>query len=108
MLQGRWKLPILFRLYADTTLRTLELKRSLAGISQKMLTQHLRELQADGLIHRMELPGTVRGVAYALTEMGQGLVPVLTSAREFSIRFAARHATVTRSARSEAGSRQHR
>ncbi|WP_218171547.1 winged helix-turn-helix transcriptional regulator [Pseudomonas gingeri] len=47
---GRWKLPIIFRLYADPSLRTLQLKRDLPGISQKMLTQHLRELAEDGLM----------------------------------------------------------
>ena len=44
MIQGRWKLPILFRLFADPTLRSSQLIRDIPGISQKMLTQHLREL----------------------------------------------------------------
>eukprot|EP01030_Chromulinospumella_sphaerica_P006275 gene6275-6134_t len=52
MIQSRWKLPILFRLYADPSIRTLQLKRDLPGISQKMLTAHLRELARDGLIER--------------------------------------------------------
>ena len=47
MVQGRWKLPILFRLFADPTLRTLQLKRDLGSISQKVLTQHLRELAEE-------------------------------------------------------------
>ena len=89
MLQGRWKLPIMFRLFARSRMRTLELKRTLPGISQKMLTQHLRELAADGLIHRLELPGAIKGVDYELSDMGRGLVPVLTAARDFSVAFPA-------------------
>ena len=85
MLQGRWKLPIMFRLFARSSMRTLELKRSLPGISQKMLTQHLRELVSDGLIHRIELPGAIKAVDYELSEVGRRLVPVLTAARDFSI-----------------------
>ena len=58
MIQSRWKLPILFRLYADPSIRTLQLKRDLPGISQKMLTAHLRELARDGLIqHRLGAVG---------------------------------------------------
>jgi DNA-binding HxlR family transcriptional regulator len=52
MIQGRWKLPILFRLFADPTMRSSEFLRDIPGISQKMLTQHLRELEADRLIAR--------------------------------------------------------
>ncbi|EEA00734.1 transcriptional regulator, HxlR family [Burkholderia sp. H160] len=54
MIHGRWKLPILFRLYADPSMRTLQLKRDLPAISQKMLTQHLRELANDGLVERVD------------------------------------------------------
>lgn len=85
MIQGRWKLPILFRLYADPTLRTLQLKRDLPGISQKMLTQHLRELADDQLIDRVEHAGTIRRVEYKLSEKGRQLLPVLTAARSFSV-----------------------
>ncbi|MBN3727900.1 helix-turn-helix transcriptional regulator [Burkholderia sp. Ac-20379] len=86
MIHGRWKLPILFRLYADPALRTLQLKRDLPGISQKMLTQHLRELAADGLIARIDFGEKPLRVEYQLTEMGRQLLPVLIAARQFSAR----------------------
>ena len=84
MIQGRWKLPILFRLYADPSMRTLQLKRDLAGVSQKMLTQHLRELADDGLVERVDFGEKPLRVEYQLSEMGRELLPVLIAARAFS------------------------
>ncbi|MGO6731212.1 transcriptional regulator [Rhizobium ruizarguesonis] len=84
MVGGRWKLPILFRLFADPSMRTSSLLRDIPGISQKMLTQHLRELEADGLIARRDFGEQPPHVEYALTEMGRGLLPVLKSVRQFS------------------------
>lgn len=84
MMQGRWKLPILFRLYADSSMRTLQLKRDLRGVSQKVLTQQLRELAADGLLERVDFGEKPLRVEYKLTEMGRQLLPVLIAARNFS------------------------
>jgi DNA-binding HxlR family transcriptional regulator len=86
MIHGRWKLPILFRLYADPSIRTLQLKRDLPGISQKMLTQHLRELADDGLVDRVDFCEKPLRVEYQLSEMGRQLLPVLIAARTFSTR----------------------
>jgi DNA-binding HxlR family transcriptional regulator len=86
MIHGRWKLPILFRLYADPSMRTLQLKRDLPGISQKMLTQHLRELADDGLVDRVDFCEKPLRVQYQLSEMGRQLLPVLIAARRFSSR----------------------
>jgi len=85
MIQGRWKLPILFRLYADPSMRTLQLKRDLPGVSQKMLTEHLRELAQDGLIERVDFDEKPRRVEYQLSEMGRQLLPVLIATRRFSV-----------------------
>jgi len=85
MIQGRWKLPILFRLYADPAMRTLQLKRDLPGISQKMLTQHLRELASDGLIERVDFGQKPLRVEYQISEKGRQLVPVLGAACQFSL-----------------------
>ncbi|MBH1968144.1 MAG: helix-turn-helix transcriptional regulator [Pseudomonadales bacterium] len=84
MIQSRWKLPILFRLYADPSIRTLQLKRDLPGVSQKMLTAHLRELARDGLIERVDFGEKPLRVEYQLAEMGRQLLPVLIAARRFS------------------------
>lgn len=84
MIGGRWKLPILFRLFAEPSMRTLQLKRDMPGISQKMLTQHLRELELDGLVERRDFGEQPPRVDYRLTEAGWALMPVLMAAREFS------------------------
>jgi DNA-binding HxlR family transcriptional regulator len=85
MIQGRWKLPILFRLYADPSMRTSQLRRDMPGISQKMLTQHLRELERDCLIERTDFGEKPLRVEYQLSEMGRQLLPVLIAARSFSV-----------------------
>ncbi len=85
MIQGRWKLQILFRLYADGSMRTLQMKRDLPGISQKVLTQHLRELMADRLIERIDFKEKPLRVEYHLSSLGRELMPVLIAARKFSV-----------------------
>lgn len=89
MIQGRWKLLILFRLFATPSGRTLELKRDLPGVSQKMLTQHLRELADDRLIERIDYDEKPLRVAYRLSPLGAELMPVLVAARHFSVSHAA-------------------
>src|ERR1700744_1965474 len=84
MIHGRWKLPILFRLYPDPSMPHLQLKRDLPGISQKMLTQHLRELADDGLVERVDFREKPLRIEYQLSEMGRQLLPVLIAARRFS------------------------
>lgn len=84
MIQGRWKLPILFRLYADPSMRTARLRRDMPGITQKMLTQHLRELERDHLVERIDFGEKPLRIEYRLSEMGRHLLPVLIAARSFS------------------------
>jgi DNA-binding HxlR family transcriptional regulator len=84
MISGRWKLPILFRLFADPSMRTSQLLRDIPDVSQKMLTQHLRELENDGLIARRDFGEQPPRVEYGLTHVGFALMPVLMSAREYS------------------------
>ncbi|MBB3458739.1 DNA-binding HxlR family transcriptional regulator [Rhizobium sp. BK313] len=84
MLSGRWKLPILFRLFAEPSMRNSQLIRDMPGISQKMLTQHLRELESDELIERKDFGQQPPRVEYALTSAGRSLMPVLLALREFS------------------------
>jgi DNA-binding HxlR family transcriptional regulator len=85
MIQGRWKLPILFRLYADPSMRTLKLKRDLPGVTQKVLTEQLRQLADDGLIERVDFGELPRRVEYQLSETGRQLLPVLIAMRKFSV-----------------------
>jgi len=84
MIGGRWKLPILFRLFAEPSMRTSQFLRDIPGVSQKMLTQHLRELESDGLVTRRDFGEQPPHVEYGLTDAGRGLMPVLVAVREFS------------------------
>ncbi len=86
MIGGRWKLPILFRLFAAPSLRTSQLLRDIGGISQKMLTQHLRDLESDGLVARRDFGERPPHVEYGLTDAGRDLMPVLMAVRDFSRR----------------------
>jgi DNA-binding HxlR family transcriptional regulator len=85
MVQGRWKLQILFRLFADPAMRSSQLIRELPGISSKVLTQHLRELERDGLIERIDFEEKPLRVEYRLSDHGHRLMPVLIEARRFSL-----------------------
>lgn len=84
MLAGRWKLPIVFRLFSEPSMRSSQLLRDMPGISQKVLTQHLRELERDGLVERRDFGEQPPRVEYALTDAGYGLMPILASVRDFS------------------------
>ena len=77
LLEGRWKLVILFHLFGGRVLRFSELERAIPGISQKMLGQQLRQLEADGLVCRTVYPEIPPRVEYALTDWGQALCPAL-------------------------------
>ena len=84
MVQGRWKLAILFRLFADPARRSSQFLRDIPGMSQKMLTQHLRELEADSLIERIDFGEKPLRVEYRLSPGGRKLMPLLVEARRFS------------------------
>ena len=73
---GRWKVPILWHLFGGTK-RFGELRRALAGVTQKMLTQQLRELERDGVVSRKVYPEVPPRVEYSLTDRGQSLRPVV-------------------------------
>ena len=75
--EGRWKLSILFQLFGGRTLRFSALEKAIDGISQKMLIQQLRQLEADGIIRRTVYPEVPPRVEYTLTRWGQDLCPAL-------------------------------
>lgn len=77
MLEGRWKLVIIFQLFVHPTLRFSELERAIAAVSQKMLIQQLRELERDGIVRRTVYPQVPPKVEYSLTPFGQALCPAL-------------------------------
>jgi DNA-binding HxlR family transcriptional regulator len=73
---GKWKASILWHL-AQQTMRFSDLQRQFAGTTRKMLTQQLRELEADGLVHREVYPQVPPKVEYSLTEKGRSIFPIL-------------------------------
>ena len=77
VISGRWKLSILGFLLDDTVLRYGELKKKLAGISERMLTAQLKELEADGLIERHVYPEVPPRVEYKLSSKGRSLERIL-------------------------------
>ncbi len=76
---GKWKPIIIYRLGNDGTLRFSEIKRAIPNITQKMLTQQLRELEADGVVLRTVFPQVPPRVDYGLTELGASVMPVIKS-----------------------------
>lgn len=77
LLDGRWKLLILFHLFDGKVQRYSDLEKLIPAISQKMLAQQLRQLEADGLVARTVYPEVPPRVDYRLTGWGQALCPAL-------------------------------
>ena len=77
MLEGRWKLVILFHLFGGAKLRFSDLERAIPAISQKMLIQQLRRMENDGIVRRVVHHQMPPKVEYGLTDWGQALCPAL-------------------------------
>jgi DNA-binding HxlR family transcriptional regulator len=75
---GKWKIYIIYNLLSGTK-RFGELKKLLPGITQKMLTQQLRELESDGIISRLIYPEVPPKVEYSITKLGMTLEFVFQS-----------------------------
>jgi DNA-binding HxlR family transcriptional regulator len=73
---GRWKVPIVWHLFGGTK-RFSELRRAMPDVTQKMLTQQLRELEEDGVVSRKVYAEVPPKVEYSLTPRGQSLGPVV-------------------------------
>ncbi len=79
VLGGKWKVILINAIYHTSPARFGELKRSVKGITQSMLTQQLRELEEDGLISRKIYAEIPPRVEYTLTEFGLTLSPIMQS-----------------------------
>ena len=77
LIGGKWKIPILCALHQDGPTRYNELKRKIRGITNTMLAGCLRELEADGLVVRVQYPEMPVRVEYSLTDECSGLIPIL-------------------------------
>ena len=83
ILVGKWKPIILLHLLHSDKMRFNELKRNMPGITQKMLTQQLRELEEEDIIARKVYPQVPPKVEYSMTEYGTSLQPILEAMHEW-------------------------
>jgi DNA-binding HxlR family transcriptional regulator len=84
MLEGRWKMVVIFHLFDRGILRFSELERAIPGVSQKMLIQQLRDLEQDGIVSRKVYPQVPPKVEYGLTSWGQAMCPALDALLEWA------------------------
>lgn len=82
LIDGKWKSVILFHLMSGT-LRFNEIRRHIPNVTQRMLTNQLRELEQDGLIERKVYAQVPPKVEYSLSELGRSMVPVLLALKEW-------------------------
>ena len=106
LIGGKWKCSILCYLFEQPQ-RTGELRRMMAGISQKVLTEQLRELESDGIIERIVYAEVPPRVEYKITEFGLSLEKIITAmcdwgAENFDTVSAARHRRVKTSSATQA------
>ena len=86
LIGGKYKALIIWHL-SEKTLRFSELHKLLPGATAKMLTQQLREMESQNLIHREVYPVVPPKVEYSLTELGKSLMPVLISMRDWGAEY---------------------
>jgi len=77
VIEGKWKMVIVFHLLEKGTLRFGQLERAIEGVTQKMLIQQLRDLERDGVVRRTVFDVVPPRVEYSLTELGEKLCPAL-------------------------------
>lgn len=77
ILDGKWKSIILWHLLTEHTLRFSEIRKRIPNVTQRMLTNQLRELEEDGIIHRQVYPQVPPKVEYSLTPLGLSLREIL-------------------------------
>jgi DNA-binding HxlR family transcriptional regulator len=82
LIGGKYKSLILWHL-SDATLRFSELRSRITNATPKMLTQQLRELESQQLIHREIYPVIPPKVEYSLTDLGRSLMPILVAMRDW-------------------------
>lgn len=86
VMSGKWKVLILYQLMSEGVLRFNQLRQRLPGVTQRMLTKQLREMETEGLISRLVYAEVPPRVEYRLTAQGEELRPVVDLLREWGIR----------------------
>ena len=80
LIDGKWKMHILFWLWKKEILRYSELKKALGKVTHKMLSKQLKELENNNIIIRKEYAQIPPKVEYSLSETGKSLMPILSAA----------------------------
>ena len=83
LINGKYKMTILYTLREFGVVRFNEMKKYIGGISFKTLSTTLKELESDRLVHREEYPQIPPKVEYSLTERGKSLIPILDAMCEW-------------------------
>ena len=83
LINGKYKMIILYTLMEFKIVRFNEMKKYIGGISYKTLSSTLKELESDKLVHRKEYPKIPPKVEYSLTERGKSLIPILDAMCEW-------------------------
>ena len=83
MLQGKWKTQVLYEFCIHDRIRFGELKKDLPGITNTMLANSLKELEADGLVQRKQYDEMPVRVEYNLTEKAKSLIPILLELKKW-------------------------
>ena len=86
LIGGKYKALIIWHL-SESTLRFSQLHKMIPGATAKMLTQQLREMEAQNLVHREVYPVVPPKVEYSLTELGKSLMPVLVAMRDWGAEY---------------------
>ena len=87
LIEGKWKMDILFNVWKRETLRYNELQKILDGVTHKMLSTQLKELVNDGLLIRTEYTQIPPKVEYSLSEIGKKFAPVLESIKIWGLEY---------------------
>ena len=90
LIGGKYKALILWHL-SDGKLRFSELRKTIKNATPKMLTQQLRELESQKLIHREVFPVVPPHVEYSLTDLGRSLLPILVAMRDWGANYMRNH-----------------
>lgn len=85
IMNGKWKMVILYLLSEEKIIRFNELRRQIGRITYKMLSDQLKELEADGLIIRKEYPQVPPKVEYSLSKKGKSLMPILEAMCDWGV-----------------------
>jgi len=86
LIQGKYKMFILYTLMEFEVVRFNEMRKYIGGITYKTLSSTLKQLEADGLINRKEYPQIPPKVEYSLTERGRSLIPILDRMCEWGVK----------------------